>query len=434
MKRSVTTRVVSAALLVLGLIRSVAVTYADPTPISGAIFTTILPCDQAVNRNIYAAKSDVYINGGPARPGAAGLPPGNYYVRVTAPSANDPTGQVLGTSVLGPFGDTPVTVTAGGDFAACYQLTSILRQISDSLPGYDNTPNPGGEYKVWVCQDANFTPSLCKTDNFKVRDNATTGTLNVLKYYDANANGLDDDGAFNALDGWQVSIDDGIHLVRLTPVSVGVDSIVPYTVTESSPVETNWVSTTQNPVTGVTVPAGGATTVKFGNVCLGEGGGLTLGFWSNKNGQTVFNSKPNNLSAMVSLNLRDAAGANFDPGSYTAFRTWILGADAVNMAYMLSAQLAATDLNVLNGRVTGTSLVYAPALKSYNVTGETPLGFISINDLIAAANSELGAHGYTPSGNASRAYQEALKNALDDANNNKNFVQTKPCDFSFAAS
>jgi len=60
------------------------------------------------------------------------------------------------------------------------------------------------------------------------------------------------------------------------------------------------------------------------------------------------------------------------------------------------------------------------------------LGFISINDLLAAANTELGLHGLVPAGNPNRDYQEALKNALDDANNDKNFVQPTPCPFSFA--
>jgi hypothetical protein len=35
------------------------------------------------------------------------------------------------------------------------------------------------------------------------------------------------------------------------------------------------------------------------------------------------------------------------------------------------------------------------------------------------------------SGSAFRALQEALKDALDDANNNLNFVQGTPCAFTF---
>jgi hypothetical protein len=41
---------------------------------------------------------------------------------------------------------------------------------------------------------------------------------------------------------------------------------------------------------------------------------------------------------------------------------------------------------------------------------------------MTAANNALGADGYTPSGDANRKLQEALKDVLDKANNNANFV------------
>src|SRR3989442_3725032 len=56
--------------------------------LSGAIFTT-LPDGSAVNFNIYASKSDVYLDGGPP-PGApstaAGLADGAYVFQMTDPS------------------------------------------------------------------------------------------------------------------------------------------------------------------------------------------------------------------------------------------------------------------------------------------------------------------------------------------------------------
>jgi hypothetical protein len=179
---------------------------------------------------------------------------------------------------------------------------------------------------------------------------------------------------------------------------------------------------------------GQVKTVEFGNVCLGGGGGHTLGFWSNKNGQAAMNdggtSAPE-LALLSGLNLRNANGTNFDPSTYTAFRTWILNATATNMSYMLSAQLAAMELNVEALLVDGNDLVYAPALLPYNPVGMNALGFISVNDLMSDANVELGLHGSVLSGDSFRPYQEALKNALDAANNNQNFVQGSPCPFSF---
>jgi len=73
-------------------------------PLPGAIFTTDSTCS-GVDLNIYGAKADVFLNGGPAHPGAASLPDGSYYVQVTDPS---------GACVLGTSGtDTPFVVTNG---------------------------------------------------------------------------------------------------------------------------------------------------------------------------------------------------------------------------------------------------------------------------------------------------------------------------------
>src|SRR6476659_6824945 len=56
--------------------------------LSGAIFTTTADGSR-VNANIYAAKEDVYLDGGPGQNApakAAGLPEGDYYFQVTDPS------------------------------------------------------------------------------------------------------------------------------------------------------------------------------------------------------------------------------------------------------------------------------------------------------------------------------------------------------------
>ena len=100
------------------------------------------------------------------------------------------------------------------------------------------------------------------------------------------------------------------------------------------------------------------------------------------------------------------------------------------MANMLSAQLAAMKLNVLRGFVNGSALVYAPALSTCGtVTGLNSFGFTSVNDLMTASNQSLFDHPSTAAGSPDPACQEALKNAFDDANNNKNFVQGSPCSF-----
>jgi hypothetical protein len=273
---------------------------------------------------------------------------------------------------------------------------------------------------VWIGTEPTFTNSNTKTDNFKVKPHPAPPTLHVRKFYDANANGVKDANEVY-LEGWQVHILDDIDIVRQTPVDIVVDPDT-YTVSEFMPLQNNWVATTPSPQV-VTVGPAEDKTVTFGNVCLGGGGGHTLGFWSNKNGQAQMNdggTMAPELAMLSALNLRNADGSNFDPANYNSFRTWILGATATNMANMLSAQLAAMELNVEAGFVDGGALLYIP-----NV------GFFSVNAVMSAANSALGADGLTLSGNPDRATQELLKNALDAANNNQNFVQATACPFSF---
>ena len=97
------------------------------------------------------------------------------------------------------------------------------------------------------------------------------------------------------------------------------------------------------------------------------------------------------------------------------------------MAYFLSAQLAAMKLNVLNGKVDGARLIYAPGANSANAAG-----FATVNAVVTEANTELGLHGLTKSGSPFRAYQSALGDALFNANEKSTFVQSSPCSFSFS--
>jgi hypothetical protein len=188
-------------------------------------------------------------------------------------------------------------------------------------------------------------------------------------------------------------------------------------------------------------------------VCVGAGGGLTLGFWSNKNGQAK--ETASNLCALNDLNLKNANGSDYNPiancpaptntqlsQGKTSLSNWLLAATATNMANMLSAQLATMKLNVLNYStspafgVSGTSLVYAGPLPatctalaalvgSVGWVAPNALGFISVNNLMTDSNLALGLYPNTPSGNQ-RDCQEYLKNALDAGNNNKNFLQPGP--------
>ncbi len=154
-------RVVASLLIAVMALGAVMLTARAASKLEGAIFTTNSTCS-AVNQKKFADKDAVYLNGGPKKPGAAGLPDGSYYVRVT-----EPNGTMLGTSV-GSGNDKPVQV-ADGEFVLCYQVSALLIKASDGTPGYDDTTNPGGVYKVWVSSDPNFAPNSSKTKNFKIK-------------------------------------------------------------------------------------------------------------------------------------------------------------------------------------------------------------------------------------------------------------------------
>lgn len=388
--------------------------------VSGAIFTTDVACD-GTNVNAFPSKEDVYLDGGPVKEGSAGLPDGQYYVKVT-----EPDGTLLGTSI-GSGDDTPAVVS-GGEFDVCYQLSAILIKASDGTPGYDDSSNGGGVYKVWVSMSSTFEESASKTDNFKVESGLTEedlASLDVMKFYDANTDGVKGDDATEPwLSGWKINVTDGVLSDdAFTPVHLEL-SPGTYTVAEYMPLELNWIPTTSTSFSGIDLGPGDSETVTFGNVCVGAGGGLTKGFWTNKNGQALIDA--GDLAALVALHLRNYDGSDFDPASAAEVKDWLKNAEAVNMAYMLSAQLAAMKLNVLNGFVDGAALIYAPGSNSANGAG-----FASVSDLITEADAELGLHAAAWAGDAWRDYQKTLKDALDNANNDLTFVQAQPCAYTF---
>jgi hypothetical protein len=157
---------------------------AAPPPVSGAIFTTDAS-GVPVNLNIYAAKEDVYLNGGPginAPVGAAGLPAGTYSFQVTDPSGKT----LLSTDAVTcrQFTvDASGVITSVAPSGACAHVTGVSGDdtgITVQLFPYADTPNNGGVYKVWVsptflldCSAPGnkncFVPRYSKTDNFKVR-------------------------------------------------------------------------------------------------------------------------------------------------------------------------------------------------------------------------------------------------------------------------
>lgn len=448
---------------------------------SGAVYTS-KGDGTIVNQNLYDSKPDVYLNGGPQNANGSGLPLGTYYFEVTNPSGsvllsddNAECRQVV-VAASGVSGKGVIFGVPGGG-PACLHAEGSVNSSNGSKPvqliPFIDTPNMGGEYKVSLIAkdvptlsgcvttvdplDAKkliYTSNCTKSDNFKIRGqngggggggDPTTFTISGVKYYDANANGVREATEVE-IPGWRVDVTfNGV----LPPTPTFTAAIggwaqtaliagTTFVACEVLPATGSYLQT--GPLAGATAGAATAnaqrcwtgtvtnadiTGLDFGNLCLGAGGGKTLGFWSNRNGEAIFVAAlAANLNGLTALNLRNAAGANFDPANYAAYRTWSLGGTATNMSYMLSVQMAAMWLNANNGQVNGGQLIYAPG------TGG-PSDFKTVNAVIALANASLGTDGLVLAGHPQRAYQEALKNALDRANNNLNFVQGSPCAFTY---
>jgi hypothetical protein len=254
-------------------------------PLPGAIFTS-LEEGETVNHNLYKDKRDVYLNAGPgpnAPQTAAGLPDGNYYFQVT-----DPSGKTLLSEdpiccrefrvedgIIVEF----VSKTNGcqywvgngknGYWQDCWEdgwvnghhdlgINPDHNSLTIQLMPYDDTPNRGGVYKVWVTPVEKyeaktktfhgFIPAFSKTDNFKVKYKRPVETpmLKVCKFEDVNGNGLLD-ASEPPIKNWEIRITDTTTVTNIyfTDDNGCVEVMVPvdgnYIVQEI--VQTGWATT-----------------------------------------------------------------------------------------------------------------------------------------------------------------------------------------------
>jgi len=170
----------------------------------------------------------------------------------------------------------------------------------------------------------------------------------------------------------------------------------------------------------------------FGNFCTVPSGGLTLGFWSNKNGCKILTGSttgttlyPAVVTLLNSFCARNADGSGHTfTSSYSAFRTWLLGGTATNMAYMLSAQLATLELDVNDGvppnKVDGNAFDLC--------------SHMTINALMTDAKTLLcdPNGGYTIAGNPLRGSEQVDKDCIDALNNNGPVIPATPCSATFS--
>jgi hypothetical protein len=323
-----------------------------------------------------------------------------------------------------------------------------------SHPTKDN-PDPGPGFQEGTGQFAqdnvggapgghqgHLRTTIFDTNCVKQEDDTTcqptpppTASITACKWYDFNANGILDTGE-QKLAGWPFCIDPLDNAIPQQATQIGGaggcvtwSNLTPgsYQIREANANESNWIHSSAASLIQP-VEAGQNPTVNFGNYCTVPSGGLTLGFWSNKNGNKLLTGSPTGTGttltaqAVAALNncayMRNANGSqHVFSNSYSAFRTWLLGATATNMAYMLSAQLAALRLDVTYGYVDANAFDLCS-----NMT---------VTSLMTTACDQLTMDGNTVSGNPTRAVQEHLKNCIDAINNNGPVVPVTPCPFTF---
>ncbi len=154
--------------------------------LSGAIYTTTKD-GTVVNQNVYAARTDVYLNGGPQNTNSSGLPDGTYYFQVT-----DPSGKTLLST--DDAACRQLTVTGGrvsGAAGPCPHPDGAFNPANGSttvqLAPFSVTPNAGSEYKAWLIPTGKatvgtdptvlvFANANAKTDNFKTREAVPQGS------------------------------------------------------------------------------------------------------------------------------------------------------------------------------------------------------------------------------------------------------------------
>jgi hypothetical protein len=335
-----------------------------------------------------------------------------------------------------------------------------VSNVSPPLP-LNTPPNqyPVGTWQVtWTATDGCGNPTTCTTTV------TVLGQLCIRKFYDANANGLED-GTDSGIGNWKFVISGGLSQTVHTASSGSIGTVcinVPagqYTVTEVAP-SGGWQNTTPLSSTVTFDPQNPCSQVcTFGNYCFKPPfNGLTLGFWSNKNGAKILSQNPGWVSLLNNLGgpggcLRNANGTVHTFSTFADLNTWLLGGTATNMAYMLSVQLAAnvldeaynqlsgsTNVVVAGGSKTGANVCIvgflstvqpiscgSPALLSLtSVAGSGACGcsynngLVTIDDLQARAVCLLQAYPNTIPASTQRTYQECVKDILDMINNNGN--------------
>ena len=281
----------------------------------------------------------------------------------------------------------------------------------------------------------------------------TQATLSIIKFYDANGNGVLDPGE-PELDGWYFDIG---GLYYDTPfsetVSEGTYNIVELMPDACSDCGCYWVASgitvddldeanytiDSNTEVEVTLEDGDEVTIYFGNYCLCPSGGFSPGYWSQVNlvytgkGKSRTLDLANSQSRRISGDLYNAfvgylndnpvtlVNNDDSPAAFTnalELSQYIgSGLNAANMAAQLSRHTAAMILNILSGEVDGNAF-YLPAE-------------MTVQGIVNAAKAFLNGNPIVTEPGELRDEAEQLKDWLDELNNGDDVIPVDPCGYTF---
>lgn len=367
-------------------------------------------------------------------------PSGTYYVHVINPptgimdtmlSANDPmdrfvsvtnTNGVISLSLPYTNNPDPTVFGAAPGGSQSLRITPVLPSptepciykviMSDlfdlTLPGGSNSP-----YHV----KGGFNPitqqcAVASTHLFRIGDGTGSDVRGTL-FLDGDRDGVRDVGE-GPLANWQVQLVTGQVTLSATTDAAGAyvfADVLAANYTVELQMQPGYIATTVPTQTFEVCGCADVNASSFGVAPqLLACDGHTIGYWRNQNGLARV-QQYGILATLPALHLRNLCGQQVAPGSLCSFRNYLKCANSWNMAYMLSAQLVAMHCNVITGFVDPACVIQ-----------DAHLGNITIADLMQQAILSLGLHGFTPPCSQHRQAQERLKNALDNANNNRNWL------------
>jgi hypothetical protein len=378
-----------------------------------------------------------------------------------------------------PFATTATDANGNYSFnglgAGSYSVSEVVlagwketANSSPTTPGHAGAATTGPSATGSITATDGGSSTLNDFDNFKFGQ--ITGTV----YHDVTGNGWSADDTPLASSTQPVTFQlykNGVLLTTTTQNSAGVYAFSnldygSYYVAEVTPM--NWVLTANSTSGGPLGHTGGATQGPSGNgaVVVSSGvqstatdfddahvnqgvmtGQFGIGYWKN-HASTI---TAGDLQLLSTLYLRNPNGSRFTfpytnfatlsraqlTADQTAFSNFLGNANGKNPANMLSAQLAALELDVRWGSapaagdtnltsLSANAVIYDPALAQYagspQMIGLYNGGFITIANLMSTANSELALFGNPTSGGFDYNFENELENAVSLANENQDFV------------